>query len=61
MDTIEATGVLVRSEDGWRVCLELDNGVVLEQEDAPFETKEAAQAALDSWIAATGSTATRAQ
>lgn len=59
--TVEATTILVKRADGWRVRLEFDDGTVCEQEQPPFATKEEAQRALDLWCEKNGASKTTAQ
>lgn len=51
---VEATAVLNKREDGWRIQFHFDNGIVTEQDNEPFETQAEAQAALDEYIRLAG-------
>lgn len=51
---VEATAMLVKRADGWRIQFHFDNGVVTEQDNPPFATEAEAQSALDAYIEQTG-------
>lgn len=59
--TVEATCVLVKRSDGWRVRFEFDDGTICEQDQPPFATKEEAQRALDLWCQDNDASMTTAQ
>lgn len=46
--------VLERREDGWRIQLELEDGTLFEQEQEPFDTREEAEAALQTFLRQSG-------
>lgn len=58
---VEATGVLVKRDDGWRCRFEFDDGTVCEQVDPPFATQAEAQRAMDLWCAENATTTMKAQ